>query len=253
MNRSVHHRDHYGQDMVARYEEWFKTPTGRFALTQERRLVQRLISDWPRRAQKLLDIGCGTGLFLKLFHKAGFDVTGVDFSPHMLEASRTRLGKYADLHMADATNLPFLDKEFDFTSLITVLELVEDPEAVLKEAFRVTRKGMLIAFLNKFSFYHFPHFLKKLLKSKNTLAQANFYTPFSMRAMVRNNLGRYPTVSRSVLPGPKWTWRRTIPLRWMNSFILPSMLGSYCVLKIDLLNEKPLSPLYSFKTHTSCN
>ncbi len=47
-----------------KYETWFKTPAGQFALEQEFGLMDHLISGWPRRKRKLLEVGCGTGLSL---------------------------------------------------------------------------------------------------------------------------------------------------------------------------------------------
>ena len=44
--------------------DWYATPEGTYAITQENRLFQHLISQWPRRGHTLLDIGCGAGIFL---------------------------------------------------------------------------------------------------------------------------------------------------------------------------------------------
>ncbi|NCC94898.1 MAG: methyltransferase domain-containing protein, partial [Opitutae bacterium] len=46
------------------------------------------MAPWPRRKQKLLDIGCGTGMFLEFFWSCGFDLTGMDKSPDMLARAR---------------------------------------------------------------------------------------------------------------------------------------------------------------------
>lgn len=45
---------------------WYATPEGTYAITQENRLFQHLISQWPRRGHTLLDIGCGAGIFLEM-------------------------------------------------------------------------------------------------------------------------------------------------------------------------------------------
>ena len=37
------------------------------------------------------------------------------------------LGDRAHLHLGEADHLPFDDREFDYTSLMTVLEFVDDP------------------------------------------------------------------------------------------------------------------------------
>jgi SAM-dependent methyltransferase len=80
-------------------------------------LSQRLKSP-PR----LLDAGCGPGWFLVAWAKAGFDVTGVDFSPTMLrfaseEWRRNGLGRACALIPADlckASSLAGLRESFEF-------------------------------------------------------------------------------------------------------------------------------------------
>lgn len=39
--------------------DWYATPEGTYAITQENRLFQHLISQWPRRGHTLLDIEIG--------------------------------------------------------------------------------------------------------------------------------------------------------------------------------------------------
>ena len=68
----------------------------------------RLLTQWFSRPGKLVDFGCGTGRHLTLFAGLGFDVTGVDLSPHMLETCRSKLaaaGLSARLILRDFTGL----------------------------------------------------------------------------------------------------------------------------------------------------
>lgn len=88
---------------------------------------------------RVLDIGCGTGAQLARYVDAGCVVSGVDLSPSMLEAAKTRLGLEVDLQLADATQLPFADDTFDVvTASMFIHEL--DPRIranVLAEVERV--------------------------------------------------------------------------------------------------------------------
>lgn len=61
---------------------------------------------------RLLDIGCGTGLSLVTMVDRGWKVTGCDVSSAMLTVARTRVGDRADLVLADMRELPDLG-EFD--------------------------------------------------------------------------------------------------------------------------------------------
>lgn len=95
----------------------------------------------PERGMNVLDVGCGTGSQLVRYEAAGCSITGVDLSPAMLAEARTTLGKAADLHLADATNLPFDSVTFDLVLISMMLhELTPDTRIqVLAEMSRVLR------------------------------------------------------------------------------------------------------------------
>ena len=124
--------------------DWYATPEGTYAITQENRLFQHLISQWPRRGHTLLDIGCGAGIFLEMLWHYGFDVTGLDTGTDLLDMARERLGNRAEFQLGRPEHLPFDDEEFDYAALLTVLEYVDNPEDVLREAIRVSHRGVII-------------------------------------------------------------------------------------------------------------
>jgi len=96
----------------------------------------------PREGMTVLDVGCGTGIHLELYQKAGCNVSGIDQSPSMLQVARNRLGESANLYMGDASNMPYPDREFDLIIFSTVLH--EMPRAVrsavINEAKRTLRE-----------------------------------------------------------------------------------------------------------------
>ncbi|QLA14722.1 class I SAM-dependent methyltransferase [Desulfolutivibrio sulfoxidireducens] len=234
-------------DTARRYDAWFSTPGGAFALGREIRLLERMTAGWPRRGQRLLEIGCGTGIFLEVLHQAGFDVAGLDKSPAMLEAARTRMGALADLHLGDAEHLPFDDNEFDFAVLFTVLEFCPDPAQALREAARVARKGLIIGYLNRLSLHWL--FTQGLpgRRSGSLLGRARWFLPWEMRHLAMENLGRRPYVCRCVLPGPLPTWRDAPLWRQLNAPILPLPIGAFCAARVDLLGDPARIPLHALK------
>jgi SAM-dependent methyltransferase len=85
--------------------------------------------------QRLLDVACGTGLSFIGRLEAGWEVTGCDISPEMLERARERAGDRAELVEADMRELPHLG-EFDLIWAVSdpfnyLLE-VEELEATLR-------------------------------------------------------------------------------------------------------------------------
>lgn len=95
----------------------------------------------PIQGMRVLDVGCGTGSDLKLYHQAGCDVYGVDLSPAMLQVARRKFGNSADLHLCDAAQMPFQDESFDLVlSTYTLHEIPhEHRSAVVHEMIRVAK------------------------------------------------------------------------------------------------------------------
>lgn len=222
---------------LERYERWLDSPQGAYALAREFRLLEWLTAAWPRRGRSLLEVGCGPGFFLDFFHRAGFDVTGLDKSPVMIEAARQRLGERAECNLGDAHHLPYETDQFDYVALLTLLEFVEDPRRVLMEAARVARRAVLVGYLNRFSLYRLT------AKSHVLLGQAKWFTPWAMRSLTRSSVGLAPVHEGSVLPGPPWTWNEGFPFWGLGSLVLPVPVGAYCAFAVDLTTEPPLTPL----------
>lgn len=230
-----------------KFETWFNTPPGQFALEQEVALMDSLISAWPRRKRKLLEVGCGTGLFIDHLYRCGFDITGVDRSPVMLESARKRLGNRAALHLGNGERLPFNDNEFDFTLLWTVLEFCDNPQEVIREAARVSAGGILVGFLNRHSIYYFTHGRMWPWASSSTLRSARWFSPSEVRKMIKKESGYSPAVTRSVLPGPLWSWKDKTPWKQLNGIIYPPYFGAFTACRVDFRNRRPLNPLHAWK------
>jgi len=113
---------------ATRYDEWYRTPWGDYADARERALFLAMAR--PRSGERALDVGCGTGRYLRWLLGMGLDAFGAELSPNMLEVASARLlaegvsGKR--LVAAHAEDLPFADGTFDLLLAVTVLEFVDD-------------------------------------------------------------------------------------------------------------------------------
>jgi ubiquinone/menaquinone biosynthesis C-methylase UbiE len=96
------------------------------------------------RNRRVLDVGCGIGVFSQLCSKRGATVYSVDpFSAmtHYLHVSNRKLS----VATASGRRLPFKDKSMDCVLVLDVIEHVYRPLQLLKEVYRVLRgKGRLL-------------------------------------------------------------------------------------------------------------
>lgn len=104
--------------------------------------------DWIcSRAQGLvLEVAIGTGLNLA-HYPDGVQLTGVEWSPAMLEIARKRagrLGRAVDLRQGDAQALEFGDASFDTVVCTFSLCAIPDDRKAVAEMARVMRPGGLL-------------------------------------------------------------------------------------------------------------
>jgi ubiquinone/menaquinone biosynthesis C-methylase UbiE len=97
-----------------------------------------IMKNLPDGRKRILDLGCGTGMFLNELSTRAKFVVGVDASLEMLKLARGRVRK-ARLVQADADSLPFADRSFDFVVSITLLQNMPDPAATVREVARILR------------------------------------------------------------------------------------------------------------------
>jgi SAM-dependent methyltransferase len=90
--------------------------------------------------QRVLDIGCGSGAFLRVAADLGAEVTGLDASAPLLEVARARVPE-ADLHLGEMESLPFADDVFDAVTGFNSFFFAADIVSALREAGRVAKPG----------------------------------------------------------------------------------------------------------------
>jgi SAM-dependent methyltransferase len=119
----------------ARPDDWARTEEQQRPAYEE--LLGRVGLEPGRR---VLDVGCGAGVFLSLAAGRGLEPSGIDASEELLRLARRRLPD-ADLRLGDMQQLPYPDDGFDLVTGFTSFFYAADLVAALREAGRVAKPG----------------------------------------------------------------------------------------------------------------
>lgn len=173
------------------------------------------------RVVSLLDIGCGTGQFLKetvqVFPK--LRVSGLDLSPSMVQETKHKLPVQSMILVGDAESLPFKKNQFDVVTAIHMMYHVPNQKKAFSEMMRVTKKQGGIIFitttdydvssgLNKLHYeglkkYEFPSFMQNTTSYLRCTPQKidHLLTVFnvSSKKYIYQNDVHFPTVESALL------------------------------------------------------
>jgi len=189
------------------YDAWVDKGKNRHCLDLEIKLILDLLS--PSKGQRILDIGCGTGISLAPLLEKGLSLTGIDPSPYMLDVAHKRLGNRVDLHRGVAEDLPFEDNSFDAALLFTSLEFCDRPAKAIEEACRVAKDRVVIGVLNRYA----PQNMFRRFKSfffNNMYTHAHFFSIWELRQILFAILGSVPVKWKTTpqLPFVSGPWVR---------------------------------------------
>jgi SAM-dependent methyltransferase len=101
-----------------------------------------------RDGERILDVGCGTGSLTRELLKLGPAISVVGIDPadtYVSFAAQAIPDTRAQFQAASAEALPFPNASFDASLSLLVLQDVADPDRVVGEMARVTRRGGVVA------------------------------------------------------------------------------------------------------------
>jgi ubiquinone/menaquinone biosynthesis C-methylase UbiE len=217
----------FGDSGVARhYEGWFETPAGRMIDREETALLRSILPEGDGKS--FLDVGCGTGHFSRVMISHGYRVFGSDLSVAMLkEAANRDGGRY---FLCDAHALSHRDRSFDVVGTFTLLEFVQNPQRVVAEMMRVSRKTVLIAFLNKWGGINIRRTIMGLVGKRDVFSNARFFGVAGMKRLVRK-------AAQSEKKGVRIRWGSAVGPGALRGLFGRSRLDNFivCIVQVDAL------------------
>jgi SAM-dependent methyltransferase len=104
-------------------------------------LILEIAGDAP--LGRVLDAGCGTGLYTREWLPRATQVDAFDFQQSCIDRLTRRLAGEQNLTLkqGSATEIPFPDATYDLVTHIEVLEHIEDDKKVVSELWRVLKPG----------------------------------------------------------------------------------------------------------------
>ena len=132
-------------DVRVNYDRIASTYDRRYVANRLSGVAEALLSLARRlRAERTLEVGCGTGRWLAELRCATSHLYGLDLSTGMLQEARKRRAQFS-LVRGRASRLPFPDAVFDLVYCVNALHHFDHPGDFVFEARRLLRPGGVVA------------------------------------------------------------------------------------------------------------
>jgi 2-polyprenyl-3-methyl-5-hydroxy-6-metoxy-1,4-benzoquinol methylase len=178
--------------------------------------TKRLLKKYSS-SSSLLDVGCGSGLFLinlkKYFPK--MNMTGIDISADAIQLSKSEQAKQANqtihFQLREEKNLRFNDQSFDIVLATLVCHHLQDDELVifLQEAIQLANKAVILNDLHRHPIAHALYkmtspilFRNKLITHDGLISIRRGFTLAELKKLLQ----------KAAITNYKITWG--FPFRW---------------------------------------
>jgi len=97
------------------------------------------------KKKRILDLGCGSGIYAKILRRRGATVSGIDISSKMVELARQNV-KNVDFKVGTVYKLPYKSRTFDIVLASLVVHYFSNLDKAFREIRRVLKKDGVFIF-----------------------------------------------------------------------------------------------------------
>ncbi len=128
-------------DVAGQYDKWYENPLGKAVDFVERRALEELFKP---QGNKVLEIGCGTGLYTVRMAAKDYKVTALDISSEMIKLAQPKvqsIGKEVKWILGDITAMLDSLERYDGIFSMTAFEFIPEPQKVLEALYQKLNPG----------------------------------------------------------------------------------------------------------------
>ena len=196
-------------NIASMYDEQLPEHIRQFLLAKKTDLTVNALRKSGITKGRGIDLGCGTGWYVKSISDRGYEMTGLDSSGFLIqEAKRNNTGNSAKIVKGDILKLDFPDESFDFAYCINSLHHLKDNRelaAALSSIHRALKKGGLLIIHELNTFFLFRLYLNYIFPLTNKIDKfggENWVNPKSLsgRDLFRLKELHYYTFFPHIIP-----------------------------------------------------
>ena len=181
-------------------------------------LLSNVINYSNLKDRKVLDIAIGTGWTTEQLVRAGARVTAIDLTPRAVELTKKRLElnhiSADEIRVADAQQLPFSEKTFDYVLAFGCLMHMPDTQKTIDEIYRVLKPGgraaAMMYYKHSLHWWYYIFFGKGIMRGKllhmtvqqlssrytdGAYEEGNQLTKFYSKNELRHMFGKFKNIS----------------------------------------------------------
>jgi ubiquinone/menaquinone biosynthesis C-methylase UbiE len=174
------------------YDEQLARHIREFLLIKKTRLTVKTLKKYGISKGRGIDLGCGTGWYLKNISEYGYEMTGIDSSELLVgEAKKNNRNNRVLIKEGNILELEFSDNSFDFAYCINSLHHLRnygEIDKAFSESHRILKKGGLFIIHELNTFFLFRIYLNYIFPLTNKIDRFGGESWLEPKALLKQNL-----------------------------------------------------------------